>query len=86
MSQCFLTACTLHESRNYVLYLSETLYLNFLPEIWLVCKYLMELLDNTVDNDADDCREEGKKGEEGERCGQGRGNLREEGQKEKNSK
>lgn len=69
MSQWFLTACTLHESRNYVLCLSETLYLNFLPEIWLVCKYLMELLDNTVDNDADDCRE--GRGEEGRGGGKG---------------
>lgn len=45
----------------------------------------MELLDKTVDNDDDDYREgrgeEGRGG--GRRCGQGRGNLREEGQKEK---
>lgn len=69
MSQWFLTACTLHESRNCVLYLSEILYLNFLPEIWLVCKYLMELLDKTVDNDDDDYRE--GRGEEARGGGEG---------------
>lgn len=43
----------------------------------------MELLDKTVDNDNDEYRE-GRGGRErrGRRSGQGRENLREEGQKE----
>lgn len=44
-------------------------YIWVLSEIWLVCKYLMELLDKTIGIDDDDYRE--GRGEEGRREGEG---------------